>query len=134
MKSSFIIIVLLLLSSFTSQTDVPKRYHLLIFEGSDWCPNCIRLEKNILTDNVFIRYLDRKNIELIKIDFPQQRKLSAEQKLNNEQTAEKYNFEGIFPTIIISRSDTLLFEKIYYQNQSVEEIKALIERKLQFLQ
>ena len=45
--------------------------------------------------------------------------------------AGKYNFEGIFPTIIIARSDTLRFEKISYQNQSIKEIEAVILQKLE---
>jgi thioredoxin-related protein len=134
MKSSLITIVLLLNFGFISQIEVSERYHLIIFEGSDWCANCIRLEKNILNDTSFLQYLKYKNIKLMKIDFPQRKKLSNEQKLNNEQIAGKYDFKWVFPTVIISRSDTLFFEKIYYQNQSVKEIEAVIQHKLQILQ
>lgn len=133
MKTGLSIIILLLNSGFTNQTEVSDKYCLIIFEGSDWCANCIRLEKNILNDSAFIQYLNHETIKLIRIDFPQRKKLSNEQKLNNEQTARKYNFEGVFPTIVISRSDTLFFDKIYYQNQSVEEIKAVLQYKLQIL-
>lgn len=87
-----------------------------------------------MNDTTFIEYLNDKNIKLIKIDFPQRKKLSKEQKLYNKQIAEKYNFEGVFPTIIISRSDTLFFDKIDFQNQSVEEIIAVMQHKLQILQ
>jgi hypothetical protein len=134
MKSSLISVILFRSFGFTNQIEVSEKYHLIIFEGSDWCANCIRLERNILKDTTFIKYLNHKNIKLVKVDFPQRKQLSKEQKFNNAQIAEKYNFEGVYPTIIISRTDTLFFEKIYYLNQSAEEIKAVIQHKLQILQ
>jgi thioredoxin-related protein len=130
MISSLLVPVLFLTFGFTNQINPSERYNLIIFEGSDWCVNCIRLEKKILNDVSFNEYLIQKNIKLIKIDFPQRKKITEGQQLNNRQFAEKYNFEGVFPTIIISRSDTLFFDKIYYQNQSVEEIRAVLEVKL----
>jgi thiol-disulfide isomerase/thioredoxin len=120
-------------AGYINQAEPEKKYRLIIFEGSDWCPNCIRLHRNIVMNPSFIQYLEQKNIELIKIDFPQRKKLSAEQKLFNEQTAKKYHFEGVFPTIVISRSDTLSFDKIYYPNQSVDEIKLVIRNKMERL-
>jgi thiamine biosynthesis lipoprotein len=134
MISTLIFVVLVLNPGFKDQNAVPERYNLIVFEGSDWCVNCIRLERKILNDTSFIGYLDHENIRLIKVDFPQRKKVSEEQKSANEQIAEKYGFEGVFPTILLSRSDTMIFEKIYYQNQSVEEIKAVIQHKLQILQ
>lgn len=134
MKSSLISVILLLSFGFANQIELSEKYNLIVFEGSDWCANCIRLQKNILNDTAFTNYLIHIHIKLIKVDFPQNKKLTKEQKFNNAQIAEKYNFEGAFPTIIISRTDTLFFEKIYYLNQSVEEIKAVIQHKLQMLQ
>jgi thiamine biosynthesis lipoprotein len=134
MKSGLIILGLFSIFGFTDQIEISEKYDLIIFEGSDWCVNCIRLERNILSDTAFIKYLDHKKIRLLKIDFPQRKKLSREQKSYNEQIAGKYNFEGIFPTIIIARSDTLRFEKISYQNQSVQEIVAVISQKLEKIQ
>ena len=125
---------LLSIFGFTNQIDKSEKYDLIIFEGSDWCVNCIRLERNILRDTAFIQYLNQKNIKLLKIDFPQRKKLSSEQQSYNEQIAGKYNFEGIFPTIIIARSDTLRFEKMSYQHQSVQEIEAVILQKLERIQ
>ena len=134
MKSSIVILLLLLIFGFTMQIEGSEKYHLIVFEGSDWCVNCIRLERNILSDTAFNKYLEQKSIKLIKIDFPQRKKMSEDQTLKNRQIAEKYNFEGVFPTIIISRSDTVVFDKIVYQNQSIEELEAVIQHKLKTLQ
>jgi thioredoxin-related protein len=134
MKGSILIVLLLLVFAFTGRIEESKKYNLIVFEGSDWCANCIRFEKNILDDSTFIQYLIQNNIHLLKIDFPQRKKISQEQKLTSEQMATKYNFDGSFPTIILTRSDTLFYEKIQYQNQSVDAIKAVIQHNLQVLQ
>ncbi len=104
-------------------------YKLIVFEGSDWCSNCQRLEKNILMDNIFLEQLEKLSIQIEKIDFPQRKKLPVETKNYNNMIAEKYNFDGTFPTIIISRTDALIFQKIIYSNQSVEELMSEIKSK-----
>ena len=113
-----------------SNTEDPKEFQLIVFEGSDWCANCIRLEKNILSDTTFTQYLSNNNIALIKIDFPQKKKLTKEQKKNNALMAEKYNFQGTYPSIVLSRTDTLFYNNINYKNQSIEEIKTEIQQNL----
>ncbi len=40
----------------------------------------------------------------------------------NQKTAEDFSFDGQFPSLIISRADTLLFKKIQYTNQSADEL------------
>ena len=126
----------LLLFSFTNPQPVGEptsKVLFLVFEGSDWCSNCMRLEKNVLSDARFVEFLESHGIDLQKVDFPQRRKLSKEQRKENEALAEKYDFQGSFPTLILSRSDTLLYEQMTYQNQSTEEMMSEIESKLQSL-
>lgn len=97
-------------------------FRLIIFEGSDWCPNCRRLEKNILNDSVFLLKMKSAAIQLERVDFPQRKKLSAEVIESNQKKAGEYGFDGQFPTLIISRIDTLIFRKIAFTNQSPEEL------------
>lgn len=133
MRYSVLILTLVLLSGSSYQMGRGYKYVMMIFEGSDWCPNCNRLEKNILNDSGFLNYLKSNRIELIKVDFPQRKKLDKQQTSDNEQLAKRYKFEGIFPTIVLSRTDTLVFEKFYYQNQTIGEFTALIQNKLHML-
>jgi|GEM_PF-2294166 len=110
-----------------------SKYSLYVFEGSDWCMNCRRLEKNVLSDATFKQFLKEESIELIKVDFPQRKKMSAEQVNKNDSLAQLYNFEGGFPTVILSRADTLFFKEVHYydddflsfQQKIFEEIKHL---------
>jgi thioredoxin-related protein len=107
---------------------------LYIFEGSDWCTNCHRLEKQVLQDSVFIRALQSNDIQIERIDFPQQKKQTREQEEYNNSIAEKYGFNGIFPTLVLSREDKEIYKLIYYHNESGEEFSKIVLTELKALQ
>lgn len=107
-----------MIDSFSFTEKVDSNYELIVFEGSDWCSNCKKFERNILNDSLVINYLEKEKIEVLKIDFPQRKKLSKEQKNSNKKYAEKYNFKGLFPTIILSRTDTILYTEISSKNMN----------------
>ena len=60
---------------------------LLVFQGSDWCVPCMKLEKNIWESDEFIKY-SQENLILVKADFPKKKsnKLSKAQMDKNEAT------------------------------------------------
>jgi len=82
-------------------TDTSPNLKLIVFEGSDWCVNCIQLEKNVLSDQAFIEYSQNNEIEVERIDFPQQKRQDKETEKYNAEMAEKYKFEGTFPTVVL---------------------------------
>ena len=69
------------------------------FTGSDWCPPCIALHDNVLTQPEFLDYAD-KNLELVEIDFPRNKPLNVPVELANKTLAGKYNVQS-FPTLIV---------------------------------
>ncbi len=75
---------------------------VLFFTGSDWCPPCIRLERNIFSNQEFIEFADEKFI-WVKADFPKRKKnkLSLAQQKKNEVLAQKYNRKWVFPVILV---------------------------------
>ncbi|MEE9432354.1 MAG: thioredoxin family protein [Melioribacteraceae bacterium] len=75
---------------------------ILVFQGSDWCSPCIKLEKEIWNSEVFIDYSE-DNFVLLKADFPrrEKNKLSEEQQKKNSLLAEKYNTQGFFPLVVV---------------------------------
>jgi thioredoxin-related protein len=74
------------------------------FTGSDWCPWCDRLEKEVFSKKVFVEYAE-KNFVLVELDFPNNRaKLSAETQQQNEQLRAEFGVQG-FPTIVITDKD-----------------------------
>lgn len=105
-------------------------FKLIVFEGSDWCPSCRRFEKKILSDTSFTGFLTKYNIGLKRVDFPQKKKQSEEELTANRLISESYSFAGLFPTVIISRTDTLYYKNIIYENQSVTEMEETVVQKM----
>jgi thioredoxin-related protein len=93
---------------------------LYVFIGSDWCANCIELEKRIISDPTFQSSLKSHHIQLQIIDFPQRKKLKAETVKYNSSVAEKFNFDGVYPTLIVFSVGSQKHKQIRYQNESVE--------------
>lgn len=108
-------------------------YKLYIFEGSDWCTNCLRLERQVLSITTFEETLNSHAVTLEKVDFPQRKKLSKRLISRNDSLATIYAFDGTFPTLVISRVDTLRFVKIEYTNQSASELSEEIITKSKML-
>lgn len=93
-------------------TDLPKALEqakkehkqvLMDFTGSDWCPPCKALHKNVLTSADFEKYA-KANLVLVLVDFPHHDSQTDDQKQANKSLAEKYDVDG-FPTIIVLDED-----------------------------
>jgi thioredoxin-related protein len=72
---------------------------LALFTGSDWCPGCIRLQKEVLGTPEFTDYT-AKNVVLLEVDFPIKKELPKEQKKANQKLESKYDIDG-YPTFIV---------------------------------
>ncbi|MBT8273095.1 MAG: thioredoxin family protein [Bacteroidia bacterium] len=127
-----ILAILFFLGSFNlaQAQDNSKSYNLLVFEGSDWCANCIRFNTNVTSDSVFNHFLSEKNINLEFIDFPQRKTLEKSVRDYNASVAEKYNFKGVFPTIILIDRRTDEYTFLNYSNENPKEFIALIASKM----
>ena len=72
---------------------------LIEFTGSDWCPPCIMLGRQVFSQPEFKDYAVQ-HLVLLEVDFPRRKELSAEQKAANEKLANQFGIDG-FPTVII---------------------------------
>jgi thiol-disulfide isomerase/thioredoxin len=74
----------------------------MVFQGSDWCAPCMKLDKEIWTSEEFVNDSD-ENLIMLKVDFPKKRKnkLSQVQQEHNNVLAEKYNTVGYFPFVVL---------------------------------
>ncbi len=102
---------------------------LVNFTGSDWCGWCVRLDKEVFSRKDFQKYA-KKNLILLKIDFPRSRKQSDELKKQNEKLAGKFGIRG-FPTILILDEDGKVLAQTGYQpggaKNYVKHLKKLIK-------
>lgn len=88
--------------NFEEATAIAKaegKLMLLEFHGSDWCPPCIQLKKEVLTQPAFKQYAS-ENLVLVDLDFPRRIQLSDEQKAHNQELAMRFGVQ-YFPTVIL---------------------------------
>ena len=78
---------------------------LLEFTGSDWCPPCKALHKEIFSTDEFAKEAAAKYV-LVELDFPTPKKQQApELKAQNAELQKKYAIPG-FPTVLLVDAKT----------------------------
>ena len=98
---------------------------LLDFTGSDWCGWCIKLDKEVFSQQAFKDFA-ADSLVLVELDFPRAKGQSAELKAQNKALAEKYNIRG-YPTILVLSPEGELIEKTGYQRGGAEAYVAHIK-------
>jgi len=99
---------------------------LMDFTGSDWCPPCKALFKNVLSSAEFVEYA-KTNPVLVEVDFPTAKKQSDELKKANAALAEKFKVDG-YPTIVLLDSNGKeLHKHSGYSGEKTKEFIAKIE-------
>ncbi|MEO7724758.1 MAG: thioredoxin family protein [Chthoniobacterales bacterium] len=95
-----------------AQARSENRMLLMLFTGSDWCPPCRALEKDLFSKPEFAQYA-AKLLVLLEVDFPRRKPISAEQRAANAKVAGAYGVEG-FPTVIVLAFDSKPLGKFGY--------------------
>jgi thioredoxin-related protein len=72
---------------------------LLEFTGSDWCPPCMMMKKEILSQDAFKSFADDKLVS-VELDFPRAKEQSPELVKQNDELQSKFKVEG-YPTFIL---------------------------------
>ncbi len=85
------------------QAKSEKKMVLMNFTGSDWCGWCMKLDKEVFSQQAFKDYA-AKNLVLVEVDFPQKKKQSAELKKANQALQKRYKIQG-YPTLIVLNSE-----------------------------
>lgn len=95
---------------------------LLVFQGSDWCGPCIKLDTQVFKTAEFQSLVKDKYV-MLKADFPRKKanKLSAEIEAQNNKLAETYNTQGFFPLVVVLDQNGKLLGKLGYENVSPSE-------------
>jgi thioredoxin-related protein len=115
------------LSKAQSIAKEQKKMVLMDFNGSDWCPPCKALRKNVLSSQEFTDFA-KKNLVLVDVDFPRHKQLPEEQKKANDALSQKFNIEG-FPTVIVLSSEgKQLSKKVGYDGQNAKDFIAELEK------
>lgn len=89
---------------------------ILVFQGSDWCAPCIKLDKEVWSTEEF-RKLTKDHFVMLKADFPRKKanRLSKELTEQNGMLAEKYNNKGYFPLVVVLDEKGKILGNIGYE-------------------
>tara|TARA_R110002124_G_scaffold131910_2_gene294382 strand:- start:14037 stop:14477 length:441 start_codon:yes stop_codon:yes gene_type:complete len=104
---------------------------ILVFQGSDWCAPCIKLDREVFSTDTFKTFA-KEHYVMLKADFPKRKKnaLSEEQQKLNNGLAEKYNKRGIFPLVVVlDKNGTVLGETGYFKASPSQYIAHIEEIK-----
>jgi protein disulfide-isomerase len=86
-----------------AQAKAEKKLVLLDFTGSDWCPWCIKFDKEALSTAKFSDYA-KAHLALVLVDFPNKKPQSDALKAANKALAKKYKVDG-YPTYVVLDAD-----------------------------
>lgn len=100
---------------------------ILVFQGSDWCAPCIKLDREVWSTEAFKKYASEYYV-MLQADFPRKKKneLTETQTKANAKLFEKYNKNGIFPFVVVLNSKGEVLGETSYKKTTPENyIKGL---------
>lgn len=114
------------------KTAAEKKLPILVdFSGSDWCGWCIKLDKEVFSQEDFKKFA-KDNLVLFLADFPRRKQLPDAEGKQNEELAAKYQVEG-FPTVLLLDASGKVLAQTGYQSGGaaayVKHIKQLLKTK-----
>lgn len=108
-----------------------ERPVLINFTGSDWCSWCIKLNKEVFTQEAFLNYA-KANLVLVKIDFPSKIQLPPAVKKANDALAGEFDVKG-YPTIVLTDNTGKEIQRTGYQpggaEKYVQHLQGLLNAK-----
>jgi thioredoxin-related protein len=100
---------------------------LMDFTGSDWCPPCKQLKKNVFSSEEFATFA-KANLVLVEVDFPRAKKQSAELKKTNQALSDKFAIEAYPTVIVLSPEGKQLSKDTGYGGTSAKDFVAKLEK------
>ena len=108
-----------------------QRPILVLFTGSDWCPWCIKLHKEVLDHSTFRNYAKQELI-LVYVDSPSGFNLPPKVKQQHARLEKELGAGGGVPcTILVSPEGVKLGEISGYrkENEYMKELRKILKRK-----
>jgi rhodanese-related sulfurtransferase/thioredoxin-related protein len=115
-----------------AQAKSERKSILLFFHGSDWCPPCVEMQREVFASPHFAEFA-RKGLVLVDVDFPANLKQDKALRQANLALKEKFNLskesaEG-FPTIVVLDDEGhTVFQETGYAAGSSAEVLAKLQR------
>lgn len=120
------------LPSAQARAKAEKKSVLLFFHGSDWCPTCAEMQRQVFDSPAFARYA-RQSLVLVDVDFPEKHKQDGELRQANLALKARFNLspapdEG-FPTIVLlNDAGETVFQETGYAGGGPAEVLPKLQR------
>jgi protein disulfide-isomerase len=120
------------LSKAQAQAKAEGKSVLLFFHGSDWCPTCLEMQRQVFDSPEFAQYA-RRALVLVDVDFPEKRSQSDEVKRANLALKARFNFSdelgGGYPTLVLlNAAGGTLFQETGYAGGGPAEVLPKLQR------
>jgi len=104
-----------------------KKLVLIDFTGSDWCPPCKALHKNVFSSTEFDEFA-KANLVLVEIDFPRKKEQSDELKKANRALATQYEIKGYPTVVVLDGSGKQLSKEVGYSGLAGKDYVAKLKK------
>ena len=81
------------------QAKAQKKLALVYFTGSDWCPYCIYLDRDVMSRPEYVKYAN-ENLVMMLCDFPRKNPPPEARLKANMALGEKFGIQG-YPTVVL---------------------------------
>jgi thioredoxin-related protein len=113
-------------ASAQAQARAEDKMLLISFTGSDWCPPCIMLHRQVFSQPEFAGYA-AKHLVLLEVDFPHTKAQSDAEKVANQKLADRFGIYG-FPTVIVLDSSGKKIGELGYMRGGPRVFIAALEK------
>jgi rhodanese-related sulfurtransferase/thioredoxin-related protein len=109
-----------------------KKSVLLFFHGSDWCPACVEMQRQVFDSPAFAQYA-RRALVLVDVDFPDKHKQDEELRRANAALKARFNLSPVpdegFPTIVLlNDAGETVFQETGYAGGGPAEVLPKLQR------
>ena len=120
------------LPSAQARAKAEKKSVLLFFHGSDWCPACVEMQRQVFASPAFTQYA-RQALVLVDVDFPNKHKQDEELRRANTALKARFNLSPVpdegFPTIVLlNDAGETVFQETGYAGGGPAEVLPKLQR------
>jgi rhodanese-related sulfurtransferase/thioredoxin-related protein len=120
------------LPSAQARAKAEKKSVLLFFHGSDWCPACVEMQRQVFDSPTFAEFA-RRALVLVDVDFPDKHKQDEELRRANVALKARFNLSPVadegFPTIVLlNDTGETVFQETGYAGGGPAEVLPKLQR------
>jgi len=115
-----------------AQAKAERKSILLFFHGSDWCPPCVQMQRQVIDSPEFAQYA-RRSLILVDVDFPEKSKQSDELRRANLALKARFNLsreqgEGFPALVLLNEAGETVFQETGYGGGGPAEVLPKLQR------